>query len=51
MTDEARKARNEYRREWARRNPDKVRASQEKYWTRKAAEHEQRRPPVSENEQ
>lgn len=36
MTDEARKARNEYRREWNKKNPDKVRAQHERYWQRKA---------------
>ena len=33
-----RKARNAYRREWNKRNPEKVKAAQEKYWLRKAAE-------------
>lgn len=32
-----REARNAYRREWNRKNPEKVRAAQEKYWLKKAA--------------
>ena len=32
----ARAARNAYRREWARRNPEKVRAMQQRYWQRRA---------------
>lgn len=31
-------ARREYQREWRKKNPDKVRATQQRYWTRKAAE-------------
>ena len=38
MTDAATKARNAYRREWAKKNPDKVKAQQQRYWTKKAAE-------------
>lgn len=34
----ARRARNEYQREWRRRNPEKVRAAQKRYWLRKAAQ-------------
>lgn len=37
MTDESRAARNAYRRDWAKNNPDKVRAQQLRYWQRKAA--------------
>lgn len=40
MTDQqreaARQARNAYLREWRRRNPDLVRAQQERHWVRKA---------------
>jgi len=38
MTDAAIKARNAYRREWAKKNPDKVKAQQQRYWAKKAAE-------------
>lgn len=36
MTPEARAARAEYKREWRKRNPDKVRAQAERYWQRRA---------------
>lgn len=36
MTPEARAARAAYKREWRRRNPDKVRAQAERYWQRRA---------------
>ncbi len=36
MTEEARAARNAYRREYRRKNPDKIKAQQERYWTKKA---------------
>ena len=36
MTEEARAARRAYKREWNRKNKDKVKAAQERYWTRKA---------------
>ena len=40
MTEEARQARKEYRREWQRKNIDKVRAYNVKYWSRRAAAQE-----------
>ncbi|MBO4693687.1 MAG: phosphatase [Clostridia bacterium] len=36
MTDEAKKMRREYAREWRKKNPDKVRATLARYWERKA---------------
>ena len=36
MDERAKEARRAYKREWNRRNPDKVRAIQERYWSRKA---------------
>lgn len=36
--DSARAAKNAYMREWARKNPDKVRAAQERYWLKRARE-------------
>lgn len=36
LSDEARAARNEYRRKWRKENMDKVIAQQERYWQRKA---------------
>lgn len=38
MTDKAKAARAAYRREWARKNPDKIKAQQARYWERKAAQ-------------
>lgn len=38
MTDAAREAQRAYRRAWAKKNPDKVKAAQERYWERKAKE-------------
>lgn len=40
MTNEAREARNAYKREWNKRNREKVRAAQERYWEKKAKEAE-----------
>lgn len=37
MNDSAKKARNEYMREWRRRNKDKVKRNQERYWQKKAS--------------
>ena len=36
MDEKAREARRAYKREWNRRNKDKVKAAQERYWIRKA---------------
>ena len=38
MTEQAKEARKAYKREWARKNPDKVKAAQERYWNKKAVE-------------
>lgn len=43
MTDKAKAARREYKREWNRRNPDKVKAAQERYWNKKAEQAEAER--------
>ena len=40
MNENAIKARREYRRKWAKANPDKVKAQQERYWAKRAAEAE-----------
>lgn len=42
MTEEAKAARRIYEREWRARNPEKVRARTERYWTRKAQELKQK---------
>ena len=36
MNEQAREARRTYKREWNRKNPDKVKAAQARYWERKA---------------
>lgn len=38
MSNEAVAARRAYKRAWAAKNPDKVKAAQERYWQRKGAE-------------
>ena len=35
MTDEVRKLRNEYMREWRANNKDKVKEAQDRYWNKK----------------
>ena len=42
MSEKGNEARRAYKREWARRNPDKIRAQQRRYWERKAAAAEER---------
>lgn len=44
MTEKALEARRAYRREWAKNNPDKVKAAQERYWTKKAAAEAEKKP-------
>ena len=38
MDEQAKAARRAYQREWAKNNPDKVRAAQERFWAKKARE-------------
>lgn len=35
MTSQATEARRAYKRAWAKKNPDRIREYQEKYWTKK----------------
>lgn len=42
MTEQAKEARREYKRKWARANKDKVRQAQARYWERKAAQQAER---------
>ncbi len=46
--DKAREAANRYKREWAKKNPERVRAAQMRYWAKKA-EQEQRNEPTKDN--
>lgn len=41
MTEQAIAARRAYKKMWARKNPDKVRAAQERYWQKRAAQQAQ----------
>lgn len=36
MNEQAKEARRAYKREWNRKNRDKVKAAQERYWNRRA---------------
>lgn len=38
MTENAKAARRAYKNKWAKENRDKVRAAQERYWEKRAAE-------------
>lgn len=51
LTKEAKAAYNAYRKEWAKRNPDKVRAANERYWQKKAEELKAQAAENNENEQ
>lgn len=42
--EEAKEARRAYRREWNRKNRDKVQAAQLKYWSKKAKEQQAEYP-------
>lgn len=35
MNDDAKRARNEYMREWRKKNKDKLKVAQERYWEKK----------------
>ena len=37
MTDAAKEARRQYKRQWAKNNPEKVKAQQDRYWAKRAA--------------
>ena len=45
LSEQAIAARREYKKEWARNNPEKVKAQQERYWQKRAAEAEQNQQP------
>ena len=46
MTEEAKEARRQYKRQWAKDNPEKVKAQQERYWAKRAAQQaEQEQEP------
>lgn len=41
LSEAAKRARREYKREWTKRNKDKVKAAQIKYWERKALQEKE----------
>lgn len=51
MTDEARKAKAEYMKEWRKRNPGKQAEYQERYWTRKAMERNNKEPTTEDRKE
>ena len=51
MSEAAREARRAYKREWNRRNPDKVKAAQERYWNRKAQQTQQTQDTQEEHQE
>lgn len=46
MTEQAAAARRAYKRKWAKMNPDKVKAYQERYWHKKAEQQEAAAAPA-----
>lgn len=54
MTEQAKAARRAYRAEWARKNRDKVKQQQERYWEKRAAQmaqETQQAPPAPDTEE
>lgn len=49
MQELKREVRREYMREWRKNNPDKLKAAQERYWLKKAAEIAAKREKPPEN--
>ena len=50
MTDAAREAANAYKREWNKRNPEKNKEYQRRYWAKKAAEAQAAQEKTDEQE-
>ena len=50
MQELKREARREYQRQWRKKNPVKLKAAQERYWLKKAAEIAAKREKTSKNE-
>lgn len=48
LDDEARKARNAYWREWAKKNPEKRKEYAKRYWLKKAQLQKQKEEEISE---
>ncbi len=47
MTAEQKEAKRAYHREWAKKNPEKIKAAQERFWERKAQELAEKRKKES----
>lgn len=53
LSEQAIAARRQYKKEWARNNPEKVKAQQERYWQKRAeqlAQEAQQEPPTQQAE-
>lgn len=46
MTEKAKEQRRAYKREWCRKNKDKVRAAQERYWEKRVKESLYKDEPI-----
>lgn len=46
LSEQAIAARREYKKEWARNNPEKVRAQQERYWQKRAMQQAKEKQPA-----
>ena len=51
MNDAAAAARREYKRKWAKANPEKIRAQQERYWSKRAQAAAEDDPAASERQE
>lgn len=49
LSEDAKEERRRYKREWNRKNPDKVKAAQRRYWERKAQNRQDRQTQDAEN--
>ena len=50
MSEQAKEARREYKRKWAKQNPDKVRATTARYWEKVAREAAEKKAAAQEQE-
>ena len=50
LSEQAKEARRKYKREWARKNPDKVRAAMARYWEKTAKKAAQQAADKQETE-
>ena len=50
MTDAAKEDRRQYKRQWAKNNPEKVKAQQDRYWAKRAAQQAEQEQEPEEKE-